>query len=117
MVNWNRLAWLTLATQLVNAFIDSKPEVIWHRISPGWNLGNTLDAVPTEGSWNNPPVQAQTFDDIKATGFKSVRIPITWAHHFQSDAPDYNIDPVWMSRVETVVDQALQRGFWVVMNV
>lgn len=44
-------------------------------INPGWNLGNTLDAVPNEGSWNNAPVQAQTFRDIKAAGFKSVRIP------------------------------------------
>lgn len=44
-------------------------------INPGWNLGNTLDAVPDEGSWNNPPVVAATFDDVKAAGFKSVRIP------------------------------------------
>jgi endoglucanase len=44
-------------------------------LNPGWNLGNTLDATPDEGSWNNPPVQAVTFDQIKAKGFKSVRIP------------------------------------------
>lgn len=44
-------------------------------INPGWNLGNTLDAIPNEGSWNNAPVQAETFADIKAAGFKSVRIP------------------------------------------
>lgn len=46
-------------------------------INPGWNLGNTLDATPDEGSWNNAPVQAVTFEDIKAAGFKSVRIPGT----------------------------------------
>lgn len=44
-------------------------------MSPGWNLGNTLDAIPNEGSWNNPPVVEKTFDDVKAAGFKSVRIP------------------------------------------
>ena len=43
--------------------------------NPGWNLGNTLDAVPTEGSWNNPPVNFPTFDDVKRTGFKGVRLP------------------------------------------
>ena len=43
--------------------------------NPGWNLGNTLDAIPTEGSWNNPPVQFETFDHVKASGFKSVRLP------------------------------------------
>ena len=42
---------------------------------PGWNLGNTLDAIPTEGSWNNPPVDFATFDVVKKAGFKSVRLP------------------------------------------
>jgi endoglucanase len=41
----------------------------------GWNLGNTLDAVPDEGSWNNPAVKESTFDDIKAAGFKGIRLP------------------------------------------
>jgi aryl-phospho-beta-D-glucosidase BglC (GH1 family) len=41
----------------------------------GWNLGNTLDAVPDEGRWNNPPVRPETFDDVKKAGFKSVRLP------------------------------------------
>ena len=51
-------------------------------------LGNTLDAVPDEGSWNNPKVLEHTFDDIKAAKFKSVRIPVTWTDHFASQAPD-----------------------------
>lgn len=37
--------------------------------------GNTLDATPTEGSWNNPPVVPKTFDTIKASGYKGVRLP------------------------------------------
>lgn len=44
-------------------------------LNPGWNLGNTLDATPDEGSWNNPPVKATTFSEVQAKGFKSVRIP------------------------------------------
>ena len=43
--------------------------------TPGWNLGNTLDAVPDEGSWNNPIFQANALDVVKSAGFKSVRIP------------------------------------------
>ncbi len=81
----------------------------------GWNLGNTLDAIPTEGSWS-PPVTAITFDHIKAGGFQSVRIPVTWTHHI-GPAPDYLVDPVWMDRVSDVVDMALERGFYVVLNV
>lgn len=38
-------------------------------------MGNTLDAVPDEGSWNNPAVSAVTFSTVKAEGFNSVRIP------------------------------------------
>ena len=30
-------------------------------MDPGWNLGNTLDAVEDEGDWNNPKVTADTF--------------------------------------------------------
>lgn len=37
----------------------------FEKINPGWNVGNTLDAIETEGSWNNPPVVGSTFDDIK----------------------------------------------------
>jgi endoglucanase len=47
------------------------------KIHPGWNLGNTLDAIPDEGSWNNAPVEAATLDLIKQSGFKSVRLPGT----------------------------------------
>lgn len=43
-------------------------------LNPGWNLGNTLDAIPDETSWGNSAQEA-TFDDIKASGFKSIRIP------------------------------------------
>ncbi|XXH01006.1 hypothetical protein Hte_007357 [Hypoxylon texense] len=86
-------------------------------INPGWNLGNTLDAVPNEGSWNNPPVVASTFEDVKAAGFKSVRIPVTYADHFTSSSPDWTIDPAWLQRVSDVVDMALENGLFVITNV
>lgn len=44
-------------------------------LHPGWNLGNTLDAIPDEGSWNNAPVEEATLDLIKESGFNSVRLP------------------------------------------
>lgn len=86
-------------------------------MNPGWNLGNTLDAVPDEGSWNNAPVEAQTFDDVVAAGFKSVRIPITYADHFASEAPDYEVDAAWLKRVSDVIDMALERDLYVLTNV
>ncbi|KAI0533022.1 putative cellulase [Xylaria digitata] len=86
-------------------------------INPGWNLGNTLDATPDEGSWNNPPVQAETFTDIKAAGFKSVRIPVTYADHFVGASPGWEIDADWLQRVSDVVDMALDAGLYVLTNV
>ncbi|KAI1815828.1 glycoside hydrolase family 5 protein [Poronia punctata] len=86
-------------------------------INPGWNLGNTLDATPDEGSWNNPPVTAETFADIKKAGFKSVRIPVTYADHFTGSSPNWEIDPDWLQRVSDVVDMAVDAGLYVLTNV
>lgn len=44
-------------------------------MNPAWNLGNTLDAIPHEGGWNNPPVEDHVFDYVVERGFKGVRIP------------------------------------------
>lgn len=102
------------ATAKFNTISASK---FFAELNPGWNLGNTLDAIETEGSWNNPPVVESTFEDVKNAGFKSVRLPVTWTHHFTSQAPDYTVDPVWLQRVSDVVDMANKRGFYIIVNV
>ncbi|WP_225848976.1 cellulase family glycosylhydrolase [Streptomyces sp. HPF1205] len=84
-------------------------------MQPGWNLGNTLDAIPDETSWGNPLVTKSLFDTVRAQGFRSVRIPVTWAGH-EGPAPDYTIDPAFMSRVKQVVDWALSDGLYVILN-
>ncbi|KAK0635967.1 glycoside hydrolase superfamily [Bombardia bombarda] len=89
----------------------------WVKAStPGWNAGNTLDAVPNEGSWNNPPLQGSTLDTIKASGFKSVRIPVTYTHHFVGTSPDWTVDATWLQRVSDVIDMATSRGLYVLTN-
>ncbi|RHZ51315.1 hypothetical protein CDV55_101656 [Aspergillus turcosus] len=87
------------------------------RLQPGWNLGNTLDAIPNEGSWNNAPVQASTFDTVKSAGFKSVRLPVTWAYHFTGSSPDWTVDPAWLQRVSDVLDMITSRGLYAIVNV
>lgn len=52
----------------------------------GWNLGNSLDAIPNEDSWNNSPVQDEVFDYVVEQGFTSVRIPGTYAGLVQDTA-------------------------------
>ncbi|MFJ4536782.1 cellulase family glycosylhydrolase [Streptomyces tibetensis] len=85
-------------------------------MQPSWNLGNTLDAIPDETSWGNPKATKALFDTIKAQGFRSVRIPVTWTGHQSSTAP-YTIDATWMNRVKQVVDWALADGLYVVVNI
>jgi endoglucanase len=86
-------------------------------MNPGWNLGNTLDATPDEGSWNNPPVVGATFDDVKASGFKGVRLPVTWANHFTGSSPDWTVNATWLQRVADVVDMVTTRGLYTIVNV
>jgi len=85
-------------------------------MQPGWNLGNTLDAIPDETSWGNPLVTKALFDTLLAQGFHSIRIPVTWSSHQLTAAP-YTIDPTFMSRVKQVVDWALSDGLYVELNV
>jgi endoglucanase len=89
---------------------------------PGWNLGNTLEASGTyvwgsntfaEGNWAPAATQAM-FNSIKAAGFKSVRIPISWKQY--ADASD-NISPQWMDRVTTVVNYAHNAGLVAMINI
>ncbi|MFF9808361.1 cellulase family glycosylhydrolase [Streptomyces coeruleorubidus] len=85
-------------------------------MQPSWNLGNTLDAIPDETSWGNPEATKAVFDTVKAQGYRSVRIPVTWTDHQSSTAP-YTIDATWMNRVQQVVDWALADNLYVVINI
>lgn len=84
----------------------------------GWNLGNTLDAnskkgMESETCWNQPKATQELFDYIKEVGFTSVRIPVSWGNHVDSD---YKIDDEWMARVKEVVDYAYNQGLFVIIN-
>ncbi|MFF1303636.1 cellulase family glycosylhydrolase [Streptomyces sp. NPDC058307] len=85
-------------------------------MQPSWNLGNTLDAIPDETSWGNPKATGELFDTVRRDGFRSVRIPVTWSDHQSATAP-YTVDAAYLSRVKQVVDEALDAGLYVVVNV
>ncbi|MBZ3901204.1 MULTISPECIES: cellulase family glycosylhydrolase [Streptomyces] len=84
-------------------------------MQPGWNLGNTYDAIPDETSWGNPPVTRALFQKVRSQGFKSIRLPVTWGVH-QGGAPDHRIDAAWMAKVRQVVDLALDENLYVLLN-
>jgi endoglucanase len=86
-------------------------------MQPGWNLGNSLDATGAdETSWGNPRITEALLDGLRAQGFKSIRIPVTWGQH-QGGAPNYTIDAAYLARVKEVVGWALADGFYVMVNI
>ncbi|MCS7201709.1 MAG: cellulase family glycosylhydrolase [Dictyoglomus sp.] len=97
-----------------NIFRDIEPYKAVEEMNPGWNLGNSLDAIPDETSWGNPKTEPYIFEDIKKAGFNGVRIPVTWIDHVDSN---FNVYKDWMDRVEEVVNYALEKDLYVIINV
>lgn len=90
----------------------------------GWNLGNSLEAInastsPFSGSettWGNPTVTKELIDAVKAAGFNTIRVPVSWSHMFE-DEETYKIKTEWKQRVEEVANYALDNEMYVVINV
>ena len=88
----------------------------------GWNLGNTFDAwssilnqgLDSETCWGNPKTTEEMIDYLVKTGFKAIRIPVTWHNHLVDKK--YTVDPEWMRRVKTVVDWCIKKGLYVILN-
>lgn len=102
--------------------IDNKQEAIDYALSMGigWNLGNNLDAhidgVAVEDGWGNGKATQKTFDAIRAAGFRTVRIPVTWMGHV-GGAPNYRIDKEWLDRVVAVAGYAKAAGLKAIINI
>jgi len=80
----------------------------------GWNLGNSLEAIGGETAWGNPATTQAFMTAIKAAGFKTVRIPVSWKQY--ADANDV-ISATWMARVTQVVDYAKTAGLYAIINI
>ena len=103
---------------------------IINQMAPGWNLGNTFEAkhwngadlynnlagLDAETSWQDTRTTQQVIDFVKAQGFRSVRIPVAWVCGHISNAADYTIDALWMTRVKEVVDYCINDGLYVIVN-
>lgn len=89
------------------------PTEIVAALGTGINMGNTLDA-PSEGEWALV-AQEYYYDAYKDAGFGHVRIPITWDTRVANQAP-YDIDNGFLNRVEEIVDWAIERDFYVMLN-
>ncbi len=80
----------------------------------GWNLGNSLEAPGGETQWGNPPVTPELIAAVKTAGFDTIRIPCAWNSY--ADSETHVIDPKWLTRVREIVDFALDRDMFVILN-
>lgn len=78
------------------------------------NMGNMLEPEQ-EGSWGGAAIEQADFARIRDAGFDTVRIPVRWHNKTLQEAP-HTIDPAWLSRVEQVVDWALESDLNVILN-
>jgi endoglucanase len=80
---------------------------------PGWNVGNSLEAIGGETAWGNPKISQRLIDSIKAAGFRSVRIPVAWSKFTDTT---FTIDTTWLNRVEEVVNYVLKDSMYAIVN-
>jgi len=83
------------------------------QIGRGMNLGSMLEES-RDGDWN-AAIHEDYFPIIRQAGFTLIRVPISWTQHV-SPAPDYAIDPAFLSRVDWVVAQAQKNDLQAILD-
>lgn len=107
-----------------NKGINSAANKFVQSMKIGWNLGNTFDAysdqnkedeLAYESDWCGVVTTKEIVDEIKAAGFQTMRIPVSWHNHVSADG-NYTISDIWLSRVQDVVDYAIENDMYVIIN-
>ncbi|KQX48689.1 MULTISPECIES: cellulase family glycosylhydrolase [unclassified Paenibacillus] len=98
-------------------FTQLNASQIVFEMGAGWNLGNQLELSSNGTPSESTPNVTQAFvQRVKAAGFKTIRIPVSYLNKIGS-APNYTIDSAWLNRVKTVVDYAYNEGLYVIINI
>ena len=100
-----------------------------------WNLGNALECVDgaekikdengqdipnpdyghvKEKAWGNPKTTKKLIQAVKAAGFNTIRVPVSYVNMIKEDN---TIDDDYMNRVKQVVDYAYDMGMYVIINI
>lgn len=117
---------ISLGIQAQNTKFESATEAV-KNMKIGWNLVNTLDSYvqPEEAwfditsceawetAWGNLMTKPELLKMIRKAGFNTMRIPVTWFVHADSQG---NIDAEWMKRVHEVVDYVIDQGMYCILN-
>lgn len=107
------------AMEPVHPFRALTAAEITAEMGTGWNLGNTMDGhtgfTPGETVWQPTVTTSLTIDAVHNAGFSTIRVPVTWGTMID-DANGYQIDEAWLSRVQDIVDYAINQNLYVIVN-
>ncbi len=102
-----------------DVFDNLTQQQITEAMGPGWNVGNQLEAssngMPNETAWTGLKITQELIQAVKAQGFKSVRIPVSYLNKIGA-APDYTIESAWLDRIQEVVDYCVNEGLYAIIN-
>ena len=101
----------------------SSPELV-EDMGLGYNIGNTFDSLGSfiqaetpleyQRGWGNEPITQHFINQVKAAGFKTIRLPVSWAQWMDGEN---NVDPVYLDAIQEVVDWCLDLDMYVILNV
>lgn len=116
---------LSIEKRSVDEGVDSTAIEFVENMKIGWDLGNTFDAytdenkadeMAYESDWCGVVTTKEMIDAIKAAGFETIRIPVSWHNHVSDDG-NYTISEAWLSRVQEVVDYAMDNDMYIIINI
>ena len=90
-----------------------------NRLGRGVNLNGLLDNNSGELHLYpipDQPIKTEHIKMIAEAGFNSVRLPVTWSVH-ASKTPPYTIEPAFFRKVDNIVNQCLENGLAVSIDV
>ncbi len=84
------------------------------RMTPGINIGNTLDNTTIwETGWGNPLITKEYVQGLAKIGFRTVRLPVAWNTY----ADEGVVQPDKFARVSEVVDWITGAGMFCVIDI
>ncbi len=86
------------------------------KMTMGWNLGNTMEAIGGETNWGNPKTTEEMIKAVKAAGYNAVRIPCAWDNYLENQIT-YKIKDNWLARVKEVVDYCVNNDMYAILNI
>lgn len=83
-----------------------------------WNLGNALECVDENGevnekAWGNPKTTKKLIQAVKAAGFNTVKIPVSFMSMISEDG---TVNDEYIARIQQVVNYAYDMGMYSIVS-